>query len=116
LFTEKFGAGGRPASFTGCLEFITNVFTYNNDADSIKRLKRRRHGPRRDGDYRQNEGRRVKAEATRGGKFRGFTDENTGRLNFELQYDGAYGVAAKRMFDSASGEIKAGAEALLRLR
>ncbi|MDR2404808.1 MAG: hypothetical protein LBE27_00355 [Deltaproteobacteria bacterium] len=62
-----------------------------------------------------SDGRPVKAEVHCGGTYRGFTDEVTGELTFTMSTKDIYSVSAKRMFDSASGQVRGGDSILLRL-
>ncbi|MDR1038289.1 MAG: hypothetical protein LBT40_17480 [Deltaproteobacteria bacterium] len=63
-----------------------------------------------------SQGKRVKAEITCGGKYRGFTDENTGSLTFDMNTNERYSVSAKRYGEYAGGEVKGGQEIVLRLK
>jgi hypothetical protein len=62
-----------------------------------------------------SDGRPVKAEVTCGGNYRGFTDDYSGSITFSMYSNDYYSVYAKRMFDSASGEVRGGGEIVLRL-
>lgn len=61
------------------------------------------------------DGKAVKAEVSCGGKPRGFTDQNTGEISFELVDQGSYDVYSKRMGDTASGKVRGGKTVTLRL-
>ena len=61
------------------------------------------------------DGRAIKAEVTCGGKSRGFTDDRTGEISFELNGNGSYSVSAKRSGESASGSVYGGKQITLRL-
>jgi hypothetical protein len=63
-----------------------------------------------------NENSPVKAEVTCGGRFQGFTDEDTGVISFSMNTNEPYSVSAKRMFDSSSGVVRGGQQIVLRLR
>lgn len=62
-------------------------------------------------------GKPAKVAVSCGGTHKGFTDEKTGELSFDLYSDGAYDVVLKSsIFGNASGSIKGGNEATFRLK
>ena len=60
------------------------------------------------------EGKPVKAEINCGGQFRGFTDESTGALGFELSSQGTYDISAKRFGDKIYGKVRGGGDIALK--
>ena len=63
-----------------------------------------------------SDGRPVKAEVICGGTSRGFTNETTGELSFELSSNDSYSVSAKRYGERASGNVYGGKTIVLRLK
>ena len=61
------------------------------------------------------DGKPVKAEVKCGGTSRGFTEQNTGEVSFELRSQDSYSVSSSRMGDSASGTVYGGKKVTLRL-
>jgi hypothetical protein len=60
-------------------------------------------------------GKPITAEVTCGGTFRGFTDEKTGEISFELSSNSSYSVSAKRYGKSISSTIYGGKKITLRI-
>lgn len=60
-------------------------------------------------------GESVKAAVSCGGKPRGFTDERTGELSFDMSSNTSFGVSVKRAGVSATGSVKGGGTITLRL-
>jgi len=60
-------------------------------------------------------GKPVKAAVYCGGKFRGYTNENTGEIIFELPYSGKYSLSVERYGDKVSTEIISGQESIIRI-
>ena len=59
----------------------------------------------------------VKAEVSCGGTYRGFTDEKTGELSFDLYAKDIYNVSIKSsIYGNASGSVRGGGEAVFRLK
>jgi hypothetical protein len=63
-----------------------------------------------------SQGKPVKAEVYCGGTSKGFTDPNTGKINFTMNTTDQYSVSASHYGESASGKVRGGEEILLRLR
>ncbi len=61
-------------------------------------------------------GKPVKVAVSCGGKDRGYTNENTGKVTFELASKDNYDVYIKRFGEQISGKVKGGSEAVLRFK
>lgn len=60
------------------------------------------------------DGKPVKSEVSCGGVSKGFTDENTGEISFEMSSNSFYTVYAKRGGKSVSSKVKGGQTVILR--
>ena len=59
----------------------------------------------------------VKAEVSCAGTYKGFTDEKTGELSFNLYAKDKYNVSIKSsIYGNASGTIRGGEEGVFRLK
>jgi len=61
------------------------------------------------------DGKAIKAEVTCGGRSRGFSDQHSGEISFELPSNDAYSISAKRSGGSASSTVRGGQSITLRL-
>lgn len=61
------------------------------------------------------DGRPAKANVKCGGVDRGFTDERSGEVSFEVRSNDAYDVTAKRYDEVARGQVKGGGYLVVRL-
>lgn len=62
-------------------------------------------------------GKSVKAEVSCGGSFRGYTDENTGELSFDMYSNDYYDVYVKSsIYGNGLGRVKGGQTIIIRLR
>lgn len=62
-----------------------------------------------------SQGRPTKAEINCGGKYQGFTDENTGELHFDMYSNDRYSISAKRHGIKTYGKVRGGQSIILRL-
>ena len=58
----------------------------------------------------------IKAEVSCGGKSRGFTDNNTGEISFDMYSKDIYDVSIKSsIYGKGSGKVKGGGSITIRL-